>query len=79
MSNKVCKTCERCGKTFSKRYNLLEHLKRKNPCTPQENIILPSEEYKCPECDLSFTMKSSLDRHLKKSCKNKRTIHFAGL
>ena len=47
-------TCENCRKTFSRKYNLDQHIK-----SVHEGI----RNYKCEFCDRSFSHAQSLDRH----------------
>ena len=52
--------CERCGETFSRKYNYTRHLKKTIPCTKNKN--------ECYKCGLIFASQQSLSRH-RKNCK----------
>jgi hypothetical protein len=51
--------CEKCDKIFIKKYNYVYHINRKFPCTKTNNKI-----YSCSYCDLSYTRKCNLNKHL---------------
>jgi len=55
--------CEKCGNTFSSRFNLERHLNRKTPCDP---IIEKKKEldFSCIYCNREFSRKQNLRRHL---------------
>lgn len=68
--------CQRCGKEFKQRSNLIDHLSRQNPCIPSKsnidaNILLEEmngkrrKAFTCNECDKSFAAKIALDYHTK--------------
>ena len=55
--------CDKCAKTFSRRYSLNRHIN----CLHTKSTI-----YNCPECDLLFTRKDHLKRHLQEVHMNLR-------
>ena len=55
--------CEKCGNTFSSKYNLERHVNRKTPCEP---IIEKKREldFSCVYCNREFSRKQNLRRHM---------------
>lgn len=56
--------CTTCKKKFNHRGNFTKHLNKKTKCKKIAN-------YKCEHCGNKFTRKSSLQYHVKNSCKEK--------
>lgn len=61
--------CHKCKKKFEYPSDLKRHLERKNPCDKKPRN--KCELFKCPKCDITFTIKGNLDRHIIKFCKYK--------
>ena len=61
--------CYKCDKEFNKKYNLEQHLQRKNPCNVKKN-------YCCEICLYDFKNKQNLERHKNKK-KNPCTFNSA--
>lgn len=57
-------TCEYCGKSFSKKQNLKNHVETAKYCAKLRGDI-PTKKYICKFCDKSFTQKGHMDAHLK--------------
>ena len=53
-------TCARCGRSFTQRRYLTQHMSRKTPCKP----VTDTSNYKCYGCGKNFATKSTLDRHI---------------
>jgi len=81
--------CKRCGKIFDRNFNLQRHLKRKIPCklpimqnvqnnanvcpdNPDSSIEEKSIE--CKYCKKTFSSISTLNRHIRISCKFKKEV-----
>jgi len=64
------RTCEKCGKAFDLPCRLKAHKTRKTLCDP---ILIPPEdrrgEFTCRYCGRTFTMATSMHRHIRQSCK----------
>jgi enoyl reductase-like protein len=59
--------CDKCNKTFSKRYNYLMHINRKTPCSNENENDNENEEINelsCKYCNKEFSRKDNLKRHL---------------
>jgi len=56
--------CEYCNNVFKTTSSLKLHKKTAKYCLAKQNI-LPVEEYICTFCNISFTLKSSLHKHLR--------------
>ena len=52
--------CPRCHKTFERERFFMEHLARKNPCTPEEPLLYI---FTCNKCPKKFKHQSSACRH----------------
>lgn len=57
-------TCEYCGKSFSKKQNLKNHVETAKYCAKLRGEI-PPKNYICEFCCKSFTQKGHMDTHLK--------------
>jgi protein-arginine kinase activator protein McsA len=69
--------CKRCNKVYSKKSHYVDHINRKFPCVAVNNGVSeqpaevqqdaeheqPKKEYKCEECNKTFTRKDALKRH----------------
>ena len=75
------KTCPRCKKEFSNKYNLQRHLESsKRPCLSSESISLKpvfqihpvmepdQKEFKCKYCHKIFKRKNNYYHHVKNTC-----------
>lgn len=62
----MSKKCEKCGRFFSRKYTLLEHIK-KNICEKYNNL-----EFKCTKCPKSYSKKKLLLNHIKNKHNNKQ-------
>lgn len=56
------KSCEICGKTFSKSSNMLQHVKSKHN----------GRKFRCEVCELTCVSMDSLNRHIGRKHKNRR-------
>jgi uncharacterized C2H2 Zn-finger protein len=77
-------TCNKCEKTYNNKTDYTRHVSRKYPCKiidepslkPSENNINLNNnnnlnnEYKCIDCNKTYTTKRSYKRHIKFFCKN---------
>jgi hypothetical protein len=63
--------CNKCKKSFSRKYELNRHLNRITDCVTGSKTNKKNIEYKCKDCKKKFTRNDSLIRH-KKICKNKK-------
>lgn len=79
--------CQRCNHETSTKSNLLQHLRRKNPCTViniDKDVDAYIEEllfkeyndktYDCEHCDMKFNSRSNRSRHLHTCKKNVDTF-----
>jgi hypothetical protein len=58
--------CEKCGKSFNKKWDYDQHCDRKFPCNK-------SEENECSKCGKQFAYSNSMYRHMK-TCSGRGTI-----
>jgi len=77
--------CNTCNKIFNRKWNLIRHENKKNPCTitpPTTANSTPPKTaklrqiIKCNYCHKEFTRKDSLNKHLKSRCKIKKQIEL---
>jgi len=74
--------CNRCGKDFKKQFYLNRHMKRKFPCkclivqikdeTDAKSTVSIVSNYECKYCKKTFSCTSTLNRHIRISCKTKK-------
>jgi hypothetical protein len=74
--------CEYCEQILQTQSSLKQHQKTAKYCLSKQNKSHSEEEHTCNFCSKSFTLKSSLEKHLricksKQSC-NTRTITTFG-
>ncbi|KAI0157994.1 putative zinc finger protein [Hypoxylon sp. FL1284] len=62
-------TCQDCGKTFDKRYNLQSH----------RNTHAPDRPYVCSGCNKTFVRKGDLGRHMKSHTGEKKHVCHCGM
>jgi uncharacterized C2H2 Zn-finger protein len=69
--SKTTHTCPKCNKTFNYNYELIRHINKKKSCIVDENAIIVEKRgaFNCDSCEKTFTRKSSLVAHQKKTCK----------
>jgi hypothetical protein len=72
----VLHTCERCNRSFNRKSNYDNHIKKKNQCDSIEyNLVIEENEkkYECTKCNKTFKYKYCLVKHLngKKDCSKK--------
>lgn len=77
-------TCEKCNKKFKAKGDYTRHIKRKFPCTPENNkeqpvLSVEKIRYKCSYCKQTFTRNASLKRHIDGRCHEKKTTDFEKL
>jgi hypothetical protein len=56
-------SCDRCQKTFTKKFNYDVHVNRKFPC--EEIIPVKVKVFKCLYCETKYTRKFNLNKHMK--------------
>jgi len=76
-------SCERCGKSFNTKYNLVQHLSRKTPClatkqdVSQESCLNKLDSVKkvftCETCSKCFTTKAKLTQHVENVCQQSQS------
>jgi hypothetical protein len=75
--------CPKCGKEFKQKSHFDWHMyEKKNPCNKLSNDIVQAgaesrifdDEIVCIYCDIVFSTKYSLQRHLQKSCKKRKIL-----
>lgn len=77
-------TCKRCLNTFARKQQLVQHLRRKVPCTPisedhkisledlMKEVTSREKNYHCNTCKKSFSSRQTKSYHQKHSCKEKQ-------
>jgi len=71
--------CPRCSRTFDRKSNYDQHLRRKNPCLVKEELHVQeksrkAQEYICDMCGHSYSSVSNLNKHKRSRCKGQ--LHF---
>ena len=62
--------CNKCTKTFTKKYNYMKHNERKTPCSILNNNFRITKKHKCKNCNKKINRKDNYKRHIEKCKKN---------
>ena len=67
------KTCNKCGRSFTTKKNLMVHMNRKTPCDVQVHADPLHPEFPCQRCERIFYTRQNLNTHLSRKfpCKIK--------
>ena len=78
-------SCKRCDKTYTTKFNLIEHIKKVPQCPPtisdlskQELLdsLVVKKAYKCNFCEKTFNYRSNQSRHEINDCKAKQELEL---